>query len=70
MYGMKFFLYDACILCAWYMQKPEEGTGSMRPGIIHGCDPLCGFLETKSLVSARAVSALKNWNIFPAAKES
>lgn len=32
-------------MCVWYLWNQEEGVGSPKPEVIHGCELLCGFWE-------------------------
>jgi hypothetical protein len=43
MYVNVLLTYHLHVWCPW---RPEEGIGSLRTGVMDGCESLCGFQES------------------------
>lgn len=39
-----------CTMCAWYIQRPEEGVGSSGIGLIDDCELLCGSWSSDQIL--------------------
>lgn len=49
-----------CLLCAKYLQNPEEGFKSPETKVTNGCVPPCGCWEPNPKSSARVPCVLKH----------